>query len=70
MPYNPEKKCDNYIGTGNSRVGLMKKRRSSTGVNVVSVTGHPKMAGDVSGKLYYRRFCNNYAVFFGISCHI
>ena len=46
-----------------------------TGVNVVSVTAvtlrqYRKMAGDVTGKFYYRRFCNNYAVFFGISCHI
>ena len=32
--------------------------------------GYPKMAGDVSGKFYYRRFCNNYAVFFDIPCHI
>ena len=37
---------------------------------ITGVNGYTKMAGDVSGKFYYRRFCNNYAVFFGIACHI
>ena len=29
------------------------------------IYGYPKMAGDFSGKFYYRLFCNNCAVFFG-----
>ena len=43
-----------------------------TGVNVVSVCryGYPKMTCDVSNKFSNCRFCNNYAVFLGISCHI
>ena len=38
---------------------------------MVSVTyGYPMTADDVSGKFYYRRFCNNYAVCFGIMSYI